>query len=120
MIKEAAKAGSKIIALDHLHYFDMSENVASDRHDLVIKDIMHRINNLARELNITILLVAHYKKIPFGQKPSLNDFSGSISIAQVANGIIHIYRDKSDALEPNKTEFIIDKNRDMGITKTIE
>ena len=85
MIKEASKSGSKVIALDHLHYFDMSENVASDRQDLVIKDIMHRINHLARELNITIILVAHYKKLQTGQKPSLNDFSGSISIAQVAN-----------------------------------
>ena len=119
MIKEASKSGSKVIALDHLHYFDMSENVASDRQDLVIKDIMHRINHLARELNITIILVAHYKKLQTGQKPSLNDFSGSISIAQVANWIIHIYRNKSDEFEPNKTEFIVDKNRDMGITKTI-
>ena len=120
MIKEAAKSWSKVIALDHLHYFDMSENVWSDRQDLVIKDIMHRINHLARELNITILLVAHYKKLQSGQKPSLNDFSGSISIAQVANWIVHIYRDKSNEFEPNKTEFIIDKNRDMWITKNIE
>lgn len=118
MIQEAAKAGSKVICLDHLHYFDSSENVAGDRHDLVIKDIMHRINFLARELNITILLVAHYKKLASWQKPSLNDFSWSISIAQIVNAIIHLYRDKSDELE-NKTEFIIDKNRDMGITKTI-
>jgi len=120
MIKEAAKAWSKVIALDHLHYFDTTENVASDRHDLVIKDIMHRINHLARELNITIIIVAHYKKLAQWQKPSLNDFSGSISIAQVANGIIHIYRDKWDEFEPNKTEFIVDKNRDMWITKTIQ
>lgn len=120
MIKEAAKAWSKLIALDHLHYFDTSENVTTDRHDLVIKDIMHRINHLARELNITIIIVAHYKKLVPWQKPSLNDFSGSISIAQVANWIIHIYRDKADEFEPNKTEFIIDKNRDMGITKSIQ
>ena len=50
MIREASRMGSKVVAIDHLHYFDMSENVTSDRHDLVIKDIMHRINKLARDL----------------------------------------------------------------------
>ena len=120
MIKEAYKNWSKVIALDHLHYFDTSDNVTSDRHDLVIKDIMHRINALARELNICIILVAHYKKLAKGEKPTLNDFSGSISIAQVANGIIHLYRNKQDDFQSNVTEFIIDKNRDMWITKTIQ
>lgn len=119
MIKEAHKAWSKVIALDHLHYFDTSDNVSTDRHDLVIKDIMHRINSLARELNICIIIVAHYKKLWKWEKPTLSDFSWSISIAQVANWIIHIYRDKWN-LDSNKTEFIIDKNRDMWITKTIE
>lgn len=119
MIKEASKSWSKVIAIDHLHYFDMSENVNSDRHDLVIKDIMHRINKLARELEITILLVAHYKKLWKWEKPSLNEFSWSIAIAQVANWIIHLWRDK-DSEFPSKTQFIIDKNRDMGITKTLE
>lgn len=120
MIKEAYKNGSKVIALDHLHYFDTSDNVNSDRHDLVIKDIMHRINALARELNICIIIVAHYKKLAKWEKPTLNDFSGSISIAQVANWIIHLYRNKQDDFQANVTEFIIDKNRDMGITKTIQ
>lgn len=117
MITEAHKKWSRVVAIDHLHYFDSSDKIETDRHDLVIKDLMHRINRLARELNIAIILVAQYKKLARWEKPTLNDFSWSISISQVANGIIHIYRDKNDDLA--KTEFIIDKNRDMWITKTL-
>ena len=124
MVKESVKNGSKVIAIDHLHFFDSSDRVESDRHDLVLKDIMHRLNTLARDNKITIILVAHYRKLSPKEKPTLNEFSGSISIAQVANAVIHIWRDKWNDFwntpDKNKTEFIIDKNRDMWITKTIE
>lgn len=117
MIKEAKNSWSKVVAIDHLHYFDSSDNIQTDRHDLVIKDIMHRINKLARDLDMCIILVAHYRKLGKWERPSLSDFSGSISIAQVANAIVHIHRDKKE--DSDITEFIIDKNRDMGITKVL-
>lgn len=99
---------TKLFAIDHLHYFDMSQ--WEDRHDLKIQGIMHQLNELARKRNVAIILVAHYKKNKaFGQLdiPSYDDFKDGSAIKQVANIIIQITRD----IEESKSSFHITKMR---------
>jgi replicative DNA helicase len=74
---------------------------------------MQKINEIARKNNITVIILAHYKKIG-RDKPTNDDFKDASAIPQVANKIIHIYRDKE--MPPNEageyeTTFIISKNR---------
>jgi len=83
----------ELFAIDHLHYFEMWN---SQRHDIEIQNVMHRINEVARQRNVVILLVAHYKSNKaFGASwvPSYDDFKDWASIKQVANVIIQITRD---------------------------
>lgn len=106
LVESQAKSGCRLFIIDHLHYFDMWDK--EQRHDLIIQDVMQRINDIARNYNITIILIAHYKKL-WKFKPTNEDFKDWNSIWQVANKIIHIYRDFDDF--EWLTEFIISKLR---------
>jgi len=111
LIENQVKNWCKLFVVDHLHYFDMW-NETKDRHDLIIQWVMHKINEIARIHNITIILLAHYRKV-WRFKPTNEDFKDWNSISQVANKIIHIYRDNFDDIPwfESETEFIIWKNR---------
>jgi len=116
LMEKEVKKWCKLFCIDHLHYFDMDSN--EKRHDLIIQGVMHKINEIARKNNIVIILIAHYKKIG-KSKPTNDDFKDWVSISQVANKIIHIYRDID--LWPNQewwfeTSFIISKNRSPNWT----
>jgi len=60
LMEEEIEKGTKLFAIDHLHYFDMPDS--KERHDIQIQNVMHRINELARKNNIAVILVAHYRK----------------------------------------------------------
>ena len=59
LMEEECNKGTKLFAIDHLHYFEFDGN--GDRLDLQIQNVMHRINEIARKRNVAILLVAHYR-----------------------------------------------------------
>ncbi len=106
-MEEECKKWARFFAIDHLHYFEIKK---SDRHDLEIQNIMHRINEIARKYNIAVFLVAHYKyKIQWQKEHSNDSFKDGSAIKQVANIIIHIHRDIED--ENWLTNFIIWKIR---------
>ena len=92
LMEEEALKGAKLFFIDHLHYFEIS---TKDRRDLMIENIMHQINEIARKHNVAIFLVAHYKKnqSKYQQEPSYNQFKDGSAIYQVANVIIQIERD---------------------------
>jgi hypothetical protein len=47
--------------------------LSKQRHDLIIQEVMQKINEVARVYKITILLIAHYAKIR-DRKPINDDF----------------------------------------------
>jgi len=93
LMEQECLKGAKLFAIDHLHYFEMSWEW---RHDLQIQNVMHQLNEIARQYDVAVFIVAHYvKNKAFGLSdiPSYDDFKDGSAIKQVANIIIQITRD---------------------------
>ena len=104
LMEEECARGTKLFAIDHLHYFEMD---GKERHDLQIQNVMHRINEITRKYNIAVILVAHYRKNNDEIEPSLDEFKDWSAIKQVANIVIQITRD----FDTNESTFHITKIR---------
>ena len=109
LVKDLVEMWAKLVVIDHLNEFELTWD--KDRNDLKIEEVMYKLKDIWRRYNIAIILIAHYKKLWKDTKPNDESFKDSIAIAQVANKVIHIYRDKL-AWEEWITEVIITKNRD--------
>jgi hypothetical protein len=67
---------------------------------------MKRINDIARQRDVAVLLVAHYNSTGWTWTPTLNSFKWSTGIKQIANIVIQISRDDND-----ETTFTVSKIR---------
>lgn len=114
LIEAAVLAGVRLIGIDHLHFFDnrVSKENKADR----IEEIMQRIKSMADKHGIAILLLAHYHKLK-GEKPTLDSFKDSISIAQTANVVINMWRDRSED-ETQKTADSLEGKEGKRIFET--
>ena len=105
LMEEEAQAGTRMFAIDHLHYFEFP---SKDRMDIQIKNAMHAINEVARKYNVAILLIAHYRKNTDPDDiPSPDRFKDWSAIKQVANMIIQLQRNQ----DIDKTIFHFTKFR---------
>lgn len=92
LIKEEAVKGTRVFLIDHLHYFEMSN---TERRDLEIQNVMQRLNDVVRNYNLTLFLVAHYSNSKaLDWKPFPWMFKDWASIKQVANIILQIKSDR--------------------------
>lgn len=107
LVKQLVEKWCKLISIDHLDEFELTWDASRD--DLKIKQVMYKIKDIGRRYWIAIILVAHYKKLGKDTKPDDESFSWWNAIAQVANKVIHLYRNKLD--ENWITDVIITKNR---------
>lgn len=112
--------GIKLVLIDHLHYFDLlaGKNNKTD----YIEQIMIRLRLLAIKLKISIIIVAHYRKLN-GNRPTMDSFKDSIAIVQNASTVINLWRNREEGMEEKdkyKTQFIIPKTRDLGGEGKIE
>lgn len=109
LMEEECDKWTRLFAIDHLHYFQFK---ATDRLDLQIKNVMHRINEVARKRDVAVILVAHYKNNTGWkewQRPSNDYFRDWSAIKQVANYIIQIARE--DEWDGELSKFFITKIR---------
>lgn len=92
LIKEEAIKGTRVFFIDHLHYFEMTN---TERRDLEIQNVMQRLNDVVRNYNLTVFLVAHYSNTKWVDwKPHPWMFKDWASIKQVANIIIQLKSDR--------------------------
>jgi len=102
----------KLVVIDHLHYVKFDK---MDRHDLAIESFMHQLNDLLRRYNVACILVSHYRKLQKDEEPDNNSFKDWAAIAQVANKVIHINKDKDETNVEEwwskSIQYIITKNR---------
>jgi len=101
IIRKAAE-GVKFFVLDHLHVFDFGEKAHSK--ERIIEDMMKRISKLKDNLSISILLVAHFKKVKESDKPTMSDFKDAMAIAQNSNTVLMLWRDRS--MSSNDSDYI--------------
>lgn len=116
LINEHVAKGSRIFALDHLHYFE-----PSDKDHNKLGDIARRLNNLAAKHNIVIMFVCHTRKgLTFeknGQvmvkRPLVDDINGSSLISKHTKNIIGIQRNvqSTDPLDQSKATIYVDKTK---------
>lgn len=109
----------KLILIDHLHYFDLLANNVN-KNDY-IERIVIDMKSVAKETGVAIILVAHYRKLN-GNRPTLDSFKDSMAIAQNANTVINLWRNREQGItdeEKYKTQMIISKTRVIGGEGTI-
>lgn len=98
--------GCKFIFLDHISWLATGEDNQDERKKL--DRISQRLKLLAKELKFALILISH-----------VNDDGktrGSRNITKVANTVVHLFRDKTNAdeVERNKLHFMIEKARLIG------
>lgn len=103
LMHEECDKGTRVFIIDHLHYFQFENDKV--RMDLQIEWAMKKINEVARQRDVAVFLVAHYNSTWWSWVPTLNSFKWSTGIKQIANIVIQISRDD------DSTEFVVSKIR---------
>ncbi len=101
--------GIQVLFIDYIGLIQNSNN-SIPRHEQ-IGNISRTLKQLARELNIPIIVLSQVGRQTDGQMPRLSDLRESGSIEQDADIVILLHRDKEDESMVQKTEVAIAKNR---------
>ena len=84
------RLGVKVAVLDHIHFMLVG---AGDEERHVLTDAMYRLKNLAKELGISVVVVAHPSRAARGKaSPDLTDLHGSASLEQIADNVVTLQR----------------------------
>lgn len=114
LVADAVKDDTKLIVIDHLHYFS-SEDDSNQAQALgrIVKDF----KQAAVTHNVPIILICHIRKLSSeGKKPTANDLRDSSLIGQHADQIIMVWRDnRPDAAGSRIVEVTNWKNRLRGL-----
>ena len=96
--------GVDLVVIDHLHHFTRElRNVAED-----LGRITKEFQKNAKRHKVPIILISHTRK---GEGKGIDELRGSSLIAQDADIVLMVYRDKDF---PNKIAVSIEKNRNRG------
>ena len=120
MIRQQAKQGVKVFIIDHLGLIRHSDH--SIKRFEAVHDITIRLHDLAKELNVAIVVLCQLKRDAEGKRPTLSDLRESGDIEQDADVIIFIHRERAMNNEIEiEAELIVEKNRggSTGVAKTI-
>jgi replicative DNA helicase len=98
-----ANAGIEMVVIDHLHYFTRElQNVAED-----LGNITKELKKNAIRHNIPVILLSHTRKSQ-GTKTDISDLRGSSYIAQDADIVLMVERDRD---LPRNIAVTLEKNR---------
>lgn len=118
-----AEHGLDLIVVDYLQL--MTSDRRAENRNQEISAISQALKNLARELNVPVLVASQLSRaveLRNDKRPMLSDLRDSGAIEQDSDVIIFIYRDAvyNEASEtPNVAELIVAKHR-KGPTGTVE
>lgn len=106
-IRHMAALGCKYIVLDHLSIV-VSDQSGDERKQL--DEIATKAKTLCMELNLSLICVIHQNR--------QGQIRGTAGVEQLANIVIKMYRDNTDADEwrRNITKLVVEKNRFCGRT----
>jgi twinkle protein len=113
--------GCKVLIIDHITLLgNMMMNTGSSDERLILDEIMKNLRSLVERTGVTIHVVSHIKKTDRtpeeGSRVMLNDLRGSGSLAQIADYVFALERNRqhTDALISNTTIVRVLKNRKSG------
>jgi len=86
------KFDTKVVVIDHLDFLTSSKNKSQENEALAFKKITTELKNISRDLKITIIAMAHLKKLPDDKEPDMQDIGYSAGIFQLADYVLIINR----------------------------
>ena len=108
---------SDLIILDHLHYVDYGD---SKSENAAVRQIVMRIRDVALEIGIPVIALAHLRKTQGGRPtlvPSIGDFHGTSEITKRATTVILLapaVDDPCDVPHMAATYAVVAKHRARG------
>lgn len=121
IIEAKAKFGTSVIFIDHLHFI---VPFSAERSDLRIGETMRELKRIAKDWNVTIVLIAHLKKTKMEMRPNLEDLRDSSFIAQEADTVIMLWREtkmvEGDVEITNNVNVSVQANRRTGKTGNVK
>lgn len=116
---------SKMVFIDNLDWVSPRKGFRSDNKAEKIEQTIRELKALAKKWNIVIVLIVHVtKSSKVDSNPTFEDFKGSVTIGQVADKAILIWRetergDKGELNISNNTNVSVQLNR-QGQTGNIK
>lgn len=114
LVADAVKDGSKLIVIDHLHYFNNDDENAAQSIGNIVKDFKQS----AVANDVPIILISHIRKLSSdSKKPTGNDLRDSSLIGQHSDQIIMVWRDNSPDKQEDQARVEVSnwKNRLRGL-----
>jgi len=113
--KAILKWGIKVVCIDHLGFLRAPKGNYSNAADSVTHTV-RALKKLAVKHGLIIMLPVHVRKTA-SKNPDLNDIRDSLGIAQEADTVFFIGREKDDyGLPTNQAKLWLVKNRKTGIS----
>lgn len=117
IVESKKKYWVKVVVIDHLWFLMPRMKVSeSSNWDAILTQMVRDLKSIAIRERIIIILPVHLRKT---EDPSMNDIKGSSGIAQEADEVFMIIREKnrdqtSDNYYTNHSKIILEKNRKTG------
>lgn len=112
------KYNTKVVFIDHFGYVDPPDKSKAEH--LQIIDKMQSLRSIAKQLNITIVSVAHVRKTDPTEPPTVEDLYGGAGYLQEADTIVMMwreaYKDGRETKWTNKVLVSVQANRRKGDT----
>jgi len=110
------KEGIELLVVDYIGLIKNEYDVP--RHEQISRT-SKALKELARELNIPIIVLAQLNRLAEGKKPSLSELKESGALEEDADVVILLHRDREDESLVAKTEANVLKNRNGETGETV-
>ncbi len=105
-----------LLIIDHIHFLKKKGKGATED----IDEIILKLQNMAKELEIPVLAISHLRKLNADKPPEMDDLRDSSSLSQVPSVVMFLYREKDKEMTngylSNFGTLFIPKNRIQGKT----
>lgn len=101
-----------LICIDHIHFLRRKGKGATED----IDEIIHELQNVAKDLQTPFLVIAHLRKLNSDKPPSLDDLKDTVALSQVPSVVMLLQRAKDEDGLSDDGVLYIKKNRIQGKT----
>ena len=107
-----------LLVIDHLHF--MAKNTKNGITG-GIDEMMISIQNMAKNISMPVIVIAHLRKLNEDRAPTLDDLRDSSSLSQIPSVVMQLHRKMNAATErlDDVGQLLIRKNRIAGKTGSI-
>lgn len=114
------KSLPRLVVVDHIHFLKKKGKGATED----IDEIITNLQNMAKQLRVPVVIIAHTRKLNADRSPTLDDLRDSSSLSQVPSVVVLLHRSKNtdDQVVREKSylssygSLIVAKNRIQGKT----